>query len=391
MELKREIAALNNELIRLRRDFHRNPELGFAEYRTSEIIYNYLKDCGLDVKKIAGTGVVGLLKGSEEGKILLLRSDMDALPITEENRDISYCSVNDGVMHACGHDGHMAMLLIAAKILAERAEELKGAIKFVFQPNEEDAGAYLMVEEGVLEDPPVDAAASCHLWSGLESGQIDICEGPVMAASHYFYLNITGKGGHAGHVSASIDPIMASASVIQAVASMQTRAIDAFQPTAIVFTGIEAGCNPTTVPESARLKGSIRFLAEDGTYIKERFAQVIEHTCAAHGAGYDLKFKIGNEVVINNPQMTELARKAALDCLFDDTKLRAEHRSLGGEDFSEFSSRVPAVFYFIGSGNRSKKTDLAHHHPCFDLDEEVLPLGVEMYLRVALRYFGLTE
>jgi amidohydrolase len=389
MTLKSKVASLQGELIALRRDFHMHPELGFEENRTAAIVAGYLEQCGLKVTRMAKTGVVGLLEGKSPGRTLLLRADMDALPIQEQNEHLAYRSVYEGKMHACGHDGHTAMLLAAAKILAEYREELKGSIKFVFQPNEEDAGAYLMVEEGVLENPPVDAAAGGHLWSALDTGTIDICEGPVMAASHYFFLKIIGRGGHAGHVSSAVDPISASAAVIQAVQAMQTRQLDALEPVAIVFTGINAGCNPTTVPEISEMQGSIRFLAPDGAALKEAFERVIAHTCAAHRADYELVFKVGNEMVSNDPGMVSLARQAALECLGREKGLTAGHRSMGGEDFSEFTVRAPGVFYFIGSGSKEKKSDFQHHHPCFNIDEEALLIGTEMHVRFALKYFGL--
>ena len=390
MDLKHEVAVLKSELISLRRDFHMHPELGFEEHRTSGIVASYLEKCGLEVTRMAKTGVVGLLKGASAGKTLLLRADMDALPVHEKT-NLPYASVYEGKMHACGHDGHTAMLLVAAKVLSARKEELSGSIKFVFQPNEEDAGAYLMIEEGVMENPKVDAAVGGHLWSGLDTGTIDIYEGPVMAASHYFYLTVIGVGGHAGNTARAVDPIMISANIIQAAQSMQTREISALDPTAIVFTGIRAGSNPTTVPETVEMQGSIRFLAKDGTAVKEAFERVIANTCAAYRADYNLTFRIGNEMVVNDPALTELAREAALECLGSDgeNKLTARHRSMGGEDFSEFITEVPGVFYFIGSGCSAKGTDYSHHHPCFNIDEDALLTGTEMHVRVALKYFNL--
>jgi amidohydrolase len=210
-----------------------------------------------------------------------------------------------------------------------------------------------------------------------------------MAASHYFFLTVIGKGGHAGHVSDAVDPIMISAAIIQAVQAMQTREIEALEPTAIIFTKISAGCNTTTVPETAEMQGSIRFLSTDGRKIKKAFERVIGHICKAHRADYQLSYKVGNELVSNDLEMTKIARQAALECLGDSEFLSSGYRSMGGEDFSEFIRTVPGVFYFIGSGNRKKKTDYQHHHPCFDLDEDALSIGTEMHVRVALKYFNL--
>lgn len=388
MAPKQEVAALKEELISLRRDFHMHPELGFGEHRTAEKVTAYLEEYDLGIKHIAKTGVVGVLRGNKPGNTLLLRADLDALPITEQT-DVPYKSVNNGIMHACGHDGHIAMLLVAARILSTYKDILPGNIKFVFQPNEEDAGAYLMVEEGVMDNPRVDAAVGAHLWSALETGIIDICEGPVMAASHYFYLTIKGLGGHAGHTNEAIDPIMVSAAIIQAVQAMQTRELDALQPVAIVFTKINAGFNTTIIPEKVEMQGSIRFLADDGTAVKEAFERVIAGICTTYRAKYELRYKVGNNLVANDEKMVAIAYQAALGCLGDENFITADLRSMGGEDFSEFIRDVPGVFYFIGSGNREKKTMYSHHHPCFNIDEDALLIGAEMYVRMALQYFNL--
>jgi len=202
------VNELYDELISLRRDFHRHPEIGFEEWRTQKKVIEYLEQLDLEVEPMGGTGVVALLRGAQEGKTILLRSDLDALPVQEET-GLPFSSEEEGKMHACGHDGHMAMLLVAAKILTGMQDQIKGTIKFVFQPNEEDAGAYRMIEAGVMDNPKVANAFGVHLWSQIPSGTIDIVPGPQMAASHYFYLTIKGTGGHAGFAHESIDPIYA--------------------------------------------------------------------------------------------------------------------------------------------------------------------------------------
>lgn len=388
MGLKQKINNFQDELLALRRDFHKYPELGFEEHRTAKIIFDYLEACNIEVGRMAKTGVVGLLRGNKPGKTLMLRADMDALPIQEENANLPYCSVNAGLMHACGHDGHMAMLLIAAKILSTLKDKLEGNIKFVFQPNEEDAGAYLMVDEGVMKNPVVNASVGLHLWSALETGRIDVSEGPVMAASHYFYLTVKGKGGHAGHISQAVDPIMVGAAIIQAVQAMQTRALNSLEPVAIVFTVFKSGFSPTIVPEIVEMQGSIRFLSADGSAIKENFERAIAHTCAAHRAKYELRYKVGNELVSNDSQMVSIVREAAVDCLADIKMLTNGYRSMGGEDFSEFTRHAPGVFFFVGSGNEDKQTAYQHHHPRFNIDEDALLIGTEMLVRVALKYLS---
>ena len=229
MGIRSEIRALSHELVSLRRDFHAHPELGFCERRTAKIVEDYLLSLGLEVTRCAKTGVVGLLRGTASGKTIMLRCDMDALPI-EEQTDLPFKSLNPGVMHACGHDGHVAMLLVAAKVLSRHRAEFSGTIKFVFQPNEEEAGAGLMIAEGVLENPTCDAAFGLHLWSPISTGKIGIVSGPIMASSYYFKLTISGKGGHGGAPHTAINPIDVATHVLEAIRSFQTSENNALDP-----------------------------------------------------------------------------------------------------------------------------------------------------------------
>jgi amidohydrolase len=383
--MNRMIKKLVPELIALRRDFHQYPELGFKEFATQKKIITYLDNVGVKAKKIAKTGVVGALSGNRQGRTILLRSDMDALPVQEET-NLEFQSKNSGIMHACGHDGHMAMLLVAAKLLAQFKENIAGNIILAFQPNEEDAGAYKMIEENIIEDFKVDAAFGCHLWNQLETGKIDICDGPAMAASHYFYLTIKGVGGHAGFAHESIDPIFISSHIIQAVQSIQTRQINALNPAVIMFTSIHGGTNTTIIPEKTMLQGSIRFLYENGEDILKKFEQVVNDICNLHGAGYELEFKTGNDMLSNDPSIAGIVRKAASSILKDEKKVTTDIRTMAGEDFSEFAARVPAAFAFVGAKNKSQPIVYPHHHPQFDLDEDALVLGSELYIKVALNY-----
>lgn len=383
--MNRMLKKLVPELIALRRDFHQYPELGFKEIATQKKIIAYLDNVGVKAKKIAKTGVVGALSGNRQGRTILLRSDMDALPIQEET-NLEFQSKNSGIMHACGHDGHMAMLLVAAKLLAQFKENIAGNIILAFQPNEEDAGAHKMIEENIIEDFKVDAAFGCHLWNQLETGRIDICDGPAMAASHYFYLTVKGIGGHAGFAHESIDPIFISSHIIQAVQSIQTRQINALDPAVIMFTSIHGGTNTTIIPEKTVLQGSIRFLYENGEDILKKFEQVVNDICNLHGAGYELEFKTGNDMLSNDPSVAEIVRKAASSILKDEKKVTTDIRTMAGEDFSEFAARVPAAFAFVGAKNKSQPIVYPHHHPQFDLDEDALVLGSELYINVALNY-----
>ena len=391
LKIEEEIKNSRKELITLRRDFHKHPELGFEEFRTSDIIAEYLKTLGLDVKRgLAKTGVVGVLKGDHSGPTLLVRSDMDALPIQEQN-DVPYKSVNTGIMHACGHDAHMSMLLIAAKILSHHKDKIRGTIVFAFQPNEEVAGAELMVEDGVLDEPKVDASFGLHVWSLLEAGKIGIVEGPIMARADYFKLTINGKGGHGGSPHTSIDPIICASYVIQAVQTIQTRDTSALEPTVITFGKINAGTMNIVIPESIVLEGSIRCLHEGDEKIRRRFEEIIKNICMAFRTTYNLEFMCGNRLLINEGSMTKLVKSIADQVVNPENVVGEEIRMMVGEDYAEFARRVPSAFYFIGTKNEDLGANYPHHHPRFQVDEEALLTGVEMHVKTALEYFKINS
>jgi amidohydrolase len=393
MDLKKRIAGLREELIDLRRDFHRHPELGFQEQRTADKVEQYLRGLGLPVKRLAGTGVTALLEGRGKGPVLLLRADMDALPVQEEN-DVPYRSVNQGVMHACGHDAHTSMLLVAAKVLMEHRQELQGTIKLVFQPNEETTaeppGAEAMIAARVLADPKVNAAMAMHIWTPLESGQIGTDSGPVTATLDVFKIVVRGRGGHTGFPEQAVDPIIASASIVQAVQTIQTREISARKPTIIMFGKIEGGTKSNIVPDQVTLEGSMRYLYEGGERSEEnpegRLKRIVESVGAAHRVSCEVELHRENRAVINHPGMTALAKRTAEQVVADASAV-VSYSCTAGEDFSDFAAQVPSVLYFLGTGNRKKQTDYPHHNPRFNIDEEVLPLGVEMHVRGALNFF----
>ncbi|MTI57592.1 M20 metallopeptidase family protein [Geosporobacter ferrireducens] len=389
-DIKKEIESLYDELITLRRDFHMHPELGYEEYRTSQVVYDYLKELGLDVRKAAKTGVVGVLKGNVEGKTVLLRADMDALP-QEEKTGVSYQSINKGIMHACGHDGHMAMLLIAAKILSKHKNSMKGNVKFVFQPNEEAAGALDMIHEGILEDPKVDAAFGLHLWTPIESGKIGLAGGPVMAATEEFEVSIIGKAGHTSAPHTAIDPVLAAASVVQGLQSIQTREIDPLLPITIMIGKIHGGSGRNIIADQVDIGGTIRFLFKNEKVEKDillnKFERVIKGTCEAFGVQYYLKYIPSNPSLMNDERMMEYVSRGASETYGTDQNVIA-YRCLAGEDFAEFTHRVPSAFYFIGTGSVDKNTHYPHHHPMFNIDEETLKYGVEMHVRTVLHFLN---
>lgn len=390
MNISPEVLALNDEVVALRRFFHQNPELGNEEYQTAEKVSKYLQECGLKVETgVSGTGVVALLSGAESGPTLMLRADMDALPITEKC-DVPYRSRVDGKMHACGHDGHMAMLLGAAKLLSRNRGKLRGNVKFVFQPNEENGGALGMIEAGVLENPPVDACLGIHLWSPIEIGKIAVNSGPVMAGMYYFEIAVIGRGGHTAAPQSSVDPIIAAADVIQSVQVIQTREVDVLTPTSIVFGKIEGGTAWNIIPDKVTLSGTMRYLHEDAVNGKEKleecFERIVANVCATHRAEYELSLHFGHPALVNAPAMIRLVRSAAQEVLGDPQDI-VSFVSMAGEDFAEFADRVPGAFFFVGTGNERKATCFPHHHPNFNIDEGALKIGVEMYIRTVLKYF----
>jgi amidohydrolase len=328
-------------------------------------------------------------EAAEAGPTLLLRSDIDALPIQEAN-EVPYRSQADGVMHACGHDAHTAMLLTAARVLVGMKDRFAGRIRFLFQPNEEVAGAEQMVAEGALEDPPVDAALGLHIWTPLPSGTIGATVGGVMSSMDVFRITIRGKGGHTGYPDSAVDPIICAADLIQTAQRLQTRDISLLKPTALVFSTIHGGTKNNIIPDEVTIEGTVRYLfdpAETGNDDPpKRLEEIVAGVCAVHKCSYDYHVEAENEVVVNAPEMVQLVRETAAEILGDETRI-VDHRSMAGEDFAAYAKRVPAAFVFLGTGNPQKGTDYPHHNPRFNIDEDTMPTGVELFVRTALRFF----
>ncbi len=388
VDIKKQILSLNDEVIELRRLFHMYPELGFQEFETAERVETYLQKYGFDTVRMGSTGVVAILDSGKPGPVLMLRADMDALPITETN-DISYKSKNKGVMHACGHDSHMAMLLVAAKVLMENRHLIKGKIKFVFQPNEEVAGAVKLVKEGVLQNPAVDAVMGIHIWSLIPSGRISITTGVVMAGLDVFKMTVRGRGGHTGYPQKAVDPVIAAAALIQAVQVVQTREIDAQKPTIIMFGKLAAGKKSNIIPEEVYLEGTIRFLndcdPEDPENPTNRFIRICRSVCETYQCTCDIKIEHENIPLENDEKMVDFAKQVAVD-IFESPDAIESERYIASEDFSEYTSRVPGVFMFLGCADKDKKSDIPHHNPNFNIDEDVMIKGVELHVKSALKF-----
>ncbi|PKL27393.1 MAG: amidohydrolase [Spirochaetae bacterium HGW-Spirochaetae-2] len=390
MSIQEAVKSYTDELLALRRDFHAHPELGFQEFRTSRKIEQYLKSLGLEPMKVSTTGVVALLKGrTDNGPVLLMRADMDALPVDEQT-GLPFSSEHNGLMHACGHDAHMSMLLTAARILTEMRDSFDGTIKFVFQPNEEIAGAQVMIDDGVLENPKVDAAMGIHIWSPLPSGTIGIKSGAVTSSMDVFKVTIKGRGGHTGYPDSAVDPVICAAAVVQQVQTIQTRLVSPMKPIALMFGRIAGGTKNNIIPDTVELEGTIRYLfaTKPGSPDNptDKFKRMVTDICNVYGCTCSFEFNHENDAVVNDPTMTVVAYDVAKGIVGETNVV--EHASMACEDFAAFGDHVPAVFAFIGTANETVGSNYPHHNPRFTIDEGTLPIGVEFLVEAALRYFA---
>jgi amidohydrolase len=380
-KLSPDVISLKDELVALRRDFHQHPELGFEEYRTAGVVARYLEGLGLQPRTgIAKTGVTADIVGALPGPTILLRADMDALPITEET-GLAFTSKNPGKMHACGHDGHTAILLVTAKLLSQRKDSLRGTVRVLFQPAEEGpGGAAPMIAEGVLDG--VQAALGLHLWLHLLTGQVNFCSGPMLAATDEFDLKVVGLGTHAASPQDGVDPITTAAHIVTAAQTMMTRAIEPKQPTVFSITRFHAGTAYNVIAPHAELGGTLRTYNEDvRKSAKEKFERLARSTAEAHGASVELVWREGYPVLVNDPAITGLVESVCQDMLkVAPQEQRPDARSMGGEDMAFYLRHVPGCFFFLGAYNESIDASFSHHHPRFTIDEEALPIGVELFL-----------
>lgn len=389
-KIQEAVRSNTEELVALRRYFHAHPEIGFQEFETSKKIVEYLKGLGLEPQTVTTTGVVALLKGrTDHGPVLLMRADIDALPV-EEQTGLPFSSEHKGLMHACGHDAHMAMMLTSAKILVSMKDSFDGTIKFVFQPNEEIAGAQQMIDDGILENPKVDAAMGVHIWTPLPSGTLGVKSGAVTSSMDVFKVTIKGRGGHTGYPESAVDPVVCAAAVVQQVQSIQTRFISPMKPIALMFGRIAGGTKNNIIPDSVELEGTIRYLfatkVGNDDNPTDKFKRMVTDICTSYGCTCEFDFNHENDAVVNDPIMTALAFDVAKELVGEDHVV--EHASMACEDFAAFGEHVPAVFTFVGTANEESKSSYPHHNPRFTIDEGTLPIGVEFLVEAALRYFA---
>lgn len=373
-----------HELVELRRMFHQIPETGYEEVKTSKKIVAFLSALGLKPEIVTKTGVVAVINEESDGPMILIRSDIDALDVLEET-GATYASIHKGKMHACGHDGHMACMLIVAKYLTEHKEILPGKVLMVFQPNEERAGALNMIKEGILSDYPVSACVGMHVWPEIETGKFGICEGAVMAGCNHFHIHIKGVGGHTGNPHKAVDPILCAAAIIQGVQIIQTREVEAQKPTVIVFGKMESGSLSNIIPDYADLYGTVRYLYNmtDEEDVKGRMERVVRGIAEVYRASAKVIWEEQDLCVCNDSEMVRIA-KEALKKLTGTDEYAIVSRSTVSEDFSEFSTRVPGVFIHLGVGNRQKDTCYPLHSSHFNMDEDALKNGAALIVQTAM-------
>ena len=378
------IKAVELDVVEWRRYLHRHPELSFKEEHTAQFIFDKLQSFGnLEVSRPTRTSVVARLKGQLPGKVLALRADIDALALTEEN-ELDYVSENSGVMHACGHDGHAAMLLGTAKVLAKLTKQITGEILFIFQHAEEQypGGAQELVEVGVLDG--VDKIIGIHLSTGIPIGKIGIKSAELLANGDCFNVVIKGQGGHGARPEITIDPIAIGAQVINNLQHIVSRRQSALQPLVISITMFHGGTAHNIIPQYATLGGTVRCFDEQlRTRVPQLMEQIIKGVTEAHGAEYELDYQYGYSAVINDQQVTAEMEKIVIDVL-DKDAIWPINSSLGSEDFADYLKKVPGCFIFVGAGNQEQGFVYPGHNPRFNFDENALKYGVTLFVHAAL-------
>ncbi|MGK7877795.1 MAG: M20 family metallopeptidase [Xenococcaceae cyanobacterium] len=387
-QIRLEIRALQSQLVEWRRRLHQRPELGFKELLSAELVSQKLQAWEIEHQTgIAKTGLVATIESDRPGPILAIRADMDALPIQEEN-DVPYRSQHDGVMHACGHDGHTAIALGTAYYLSRHRQDFSGTVKIIFQPAEEGpGGAKPMIEEGVLKNPDVEAIIGLHLWNNLPVGTVGVRRGALMGAVECFRCTILGKGGHGAMPDQTIDSVVVSAQIVNALQTIVARNVNPLESAVVTVGELHAGTAMNVIANTARMSGTVRYFnpaLED--YIGKRVEEIIAGVCQSHGAKYELDYWQMYPPVINDAQITELVRSVASEVVETPAGIVPTCQTMGGEDMSFFLQEVPGCYFFLGSANPEKGLAYPHHHPRFDFDETALGMGVEMFVRCVEKF-----
>ncbi|MTE26037.1 M20 family metallopeptidase [Winogradskyella ouciana] len=403
--IDQDITNIEDKLIEWRRHFHQNPELSNQEFKTAEKIAEHLKSLGLEVETgVAITGVVGLLKGDLPGKVVALRADIDALPVTERNDlpfksevKTTFLGTETGVMHACGHDTHIAILMATAEVLSKHKDKIKGTVKFIFQPAEEgpppgeEGGAKLMIKEGVLENPKVDAIFGLHINAGTPVGTIKYKKGGIMASVERFVINVKGKQTHGSQPWSGVDPIMISAKIIDGLQTIISREAKLTEEAAVITVGkITAGTRFNIIPETAELIGTVRTLdPEMRSMIERRMKEMTETIAKAYGGEATISFRNQTSITYNDPELTDKMLPSLQEVAGSDN-VKLMKATTGGEDFSYFQEVVPGIYFFLGgmTPNEESKGAFPHHTPDFKIDESGMLLGVKAFTQLTLDYLN---
>lgn len=403
-DLEKEYTAIEDKVIEWRRDIHQNPELSNREFKTAEKIAKHLKSLGIEVQTgVAKTGVVGLLKGDQDGKVVALRADIDALPVTERN-DLPYKSTvkseflgkSVGVMHACGHDTHVAILMGVAEILSKHKDKIKGTVKFIFQPAEEgpppgeEGGALLMVKEGVLTSPDVDAIFGLHINSQTPVGTVKYKPGGSMASAQRFVINVKGKQTHGSQPWGGVDPILISAKIIDGLQTIISRETELINEAAVISVGkITSGVRSNIIPESAEMIGTIRTLDYDmQKFINKRMEEMVPAIAKVYGGDATIDIQTSTAITYNDLDLT--AKMApTLEKVAGKDNVSIHKAITGAEDFSYFQEKVPGFYFFLGGMTPGNTESYPHHTPDFKIDDSGLLLGVRTMTQLALDYLNM--
>jgi len=386
IDIKSLVRQQKDFIVGVRRELHRIPEPAYTERKTSSAVAGFLRTEGLEVRTgIAKFGVVGLMDTGKKGPALMIRADMDALPITEQT-GLPFASIHDGAMHACGHDAHMAMVVGAARVLGRIGDSLKGAVKFIFQPAEEGPGGALpMIEEGVMDNPKVDYAVGCHLWPASPEGTIGVKAGPVLASMNRFDIRILGSQGHGAMPHLCVDALEVGTQVVNALQRIVSRQMDPLKPCVVTVGTFRAGQAFNIISGEAELSGTTRtFDLEVWDSWEKRISKIVQGVCDSMGARFELKFEFGYPPTINDPFMADVVRRCAEKVVGQGNVLEPEP-TMGGEDMSYYLQRAKGCFFFLGVG---RPAAASLHNAKFDFNEDVLLSGVETYCRVALELLG---
>jgi amidohydrolase len=377
-------------MVQLRRDLHRHPELSHQEHRTAQLIAERLRALDLDEVRtgVGQTGVVGLLKGTRPGRRVLLRADIDALPLTEADRGQPYRSSRPGVHHACGHDGHTAILLTVAQLLAAQRDALPGSVSFVFQPAEERVGgAAGMIQQGAL-DPKPDACFGLHLWTEFPVGQVDVRPGPIFASADAFDIALCSPGGHAAMPHQVPDPVIASAELIGALQTLVSRESPPMDSAVLTIGSIHGGNAPNIIPTRVELQGTLRvFAPELRARLLSRLEEVVAGVARTFRVESILRMTDSCPACVNDADMAALARRAA-EAVVGRDNVPDSQRTMGADDMSLFLNEMPGCYFFVGAANAERGLASPHHSPTFDFDERALDIGVQVLAGVALEYLN---